>query len=54
MKLAGAMGATGLGIGKPGGIEQVAKRALGNGRPTVVDVVIYQDETPLSDARPYR
>jgi acetolactate synthase-1/2/3 large subunit len=51
VKLAEAMGAAGLRISKPREIEPVVMEALSNGRPTVVDVVIDQDEAPSFDAR---
>jgi len=51
VKLAEAMGAEGLRITKPSEIVEVAKEALGNGRPTVVDVIIDADEAPSFDAR---
>jgi acetolactate synthase-1/2/3 large subunit len=51
VRLAEAMGAVGLRISKPGEIEPVVKEALGNGRPTVVDVVIDPEEAPSFDAR---
>jgi acetolactate synthase-1/2/3 large subunit len=51
VKLTEAMGAAGLRISRPREIEPVVKEALNNGRPTVVDVVIDQDEAPSFDAR---
>jgi acetolactate synthase-1/2/3 large subunit len=51
IKLAEAMGAAGLRITRPEEIESVVKEALGNGRPTVVDVRIDANEAPSFDAR---
>jgi thiamine pyrophosphate-dependent acetolactate synthase large subunit-like protein len=45
------MGAVGLRITRPEEIESVVKEALGNGRPTVVDVRIHANEAPSFDAR---
>ncbi len=51
VKLAEAMGATGLRISKPDEINPIVKQALENGRPTVIDVSIDPAEAPSYDAR---
>jgi acetolactate synthase-1/2/3 large subunit len=51
VKLAEAMGAVGYRITKPDEIELTVKEALGNGRPTVIDVHIDPNEVPSFDAR---
>ncbi len=50
-KLAEAMGAVGLRISRPEDIRPVVEQALGNDRPTVVDVEIDPAELPSYDAR---
>ena len=51
VKLAEAMGAEGLRIKKPSEIAKVVKEALGNERPTIIDVIIDSNEAPSFDAR---
>ena len=51
VKLAESMGAVGLRIEKPIDIESVVVEALGNDKPTLVDVLIDPDEAPSFDAR---
>lgn len=51
VKLAEAMGAEGLRIKKPSEIAEVVKEALGNERPTIIDVIIDSNEAPSFDAR---
>jgi acetolactate synthase-1/2/3 large subunit len=51
VKLAEAMGAVGLRIAHPNEIEAVVAEAIGNDRPTVIDVMIDPDEAPSFDAR---
>jgi thiamine pyrophosphate-dependent acetolactate synthase large subunit-like protein len=51
VKLAEAMGAVGLRITKPDEFAPLVAQALGNGKPTVIDVHIDPDETPPFDAR---
>ena len=51
VKLAESMGAVGLRVEKPDMIQEIAKQALDNGRPTLVDVLIDPEEAPSFDAR---
>ncbi len=51
VKLAEAMGAVGYRVEQPGELEDVARQALENERPTIVDIVIDAEEAPSFDAR---
>ena len=51
VKFAEAMGAIGYRVEKPNEIIDVTKRALENGRPSIIDVIIDPDEAPSFDAR---